>query len=537
MHSPERGRISSGPLRENPGIGGRIGKGVGNAAVWSAEKIWYAWHGSARWLYEHGRMQGLISWEPVYYNQGIPKEVRESVGVVSVSLPFKLGGKYYPATRESGWMRKLLLGDIHQLYDPDFPQMILSYEDPHPEMTGDEVIRLNLTNIAQRTLNPPKTAGIVWRMWMPGTERIAVASYGGEPIEREHADMTAGDVVDMLITTISERSQGKIIIYPAHLHAALRMITEVSPRLNERWKILDERMKFSRNLMEERHRVVMNMKLVVWMEGGDISDILEQIRTGKIQTWGEFNTAIDDIQGGRHNLMIHPGGNPDTALVVSSGSATAVRDMNERLQDIPPSLFLNLRGLKFFNKMLELQRLKLDPAMESLAGTVVDTQVAATQYQEKFIRLRLAAWKAALMELDAGKRGLLRGVRAVVSDEIAALQVEIEGQITSRPSSIIDIPQIPPVSGQPGTFSPIYRTPKLEPGGFNVKRDRKKPKSPTQPTSAREIFSRQRRSGNLPNVTPQSGLPSYRGTEPRYHPTDNNDIIPLSEDEADLDEE
>ena len=480
MSSPEYRRLPNNTaLIEQTGIGTRL-KGMTTKIGYG---IWDAWHGSARWLYEHGRMQGLIDWEPVFYNQGIPKEVRESVGVVSVSLPFKLDGKHYPATRESGWMRKLLLGDIHQLYDPDFPQMILSYEDPHPEMIGDEVLRLFPTNRAVRVLNL-RHGGLVWRMWMPGTETVAIEA-NGQVIEKEHADMTAGDVVDMLIGAIDTRSQGKIMIYPAHLHAALRMITEVSPRLNERWKILVERLKFSRHLMEDRHRVMINMTQVVYMDGGNISKLLEDIRVGRVQNWGNFMRAIDEVQNGQSNLLIHPGGNPDTAIVLSSGSASAVRDLDDRLRQIPPSLFLSFRGLHYFNTLLDEQKERLDPEQAKLAGAVVDTQVAMVRYQRKFIQARLEAWETASKQISADRSRLLTGVRDTVSAEIDALRAEIEGQITSRPGPIMDIPQIPPISGQSGSFFPPRRTSLPKPGKFRAQRGEKS-KSPTERTSMDE---------------------------------------------------
>ena len=403
----------------------------GEGLEWSMKKTWEGYDKSAKILHEHLGMKLLTSWEPVYYNQGVPKEIEKSVGVVGVSLPFKLNGKYYPATKVSGEVRKLLFGEVYDT-DPDFPQVIMQYEDPHPDMIGDEVLRLYPTNRAMKALDLSK-GGIVWRMWMPGTEKIAIDA-GGKVVYKEQAEMTANDVVQMLITATAEKptkNGNELVIHPTHLHSALRMITEKSPQLNERWKLLDERLKFSNYLMKDRHRVLFNLIPVIYMEEGDISTLLVNIKEGNIQNWGDLNTAVDELHA-RNRLMIHPGGaNPSTAMAVTSASSTAVTDMDERLRKIPPSLFLSYRGLKYFNTLMEEQEKRLDPKMIEYAKKVVDTQEAMADYQIKFIQTRLKAWEAASDQLLKASGQLESGVRSKVSSEVNALKGEIEGQISS----------------------------------------------------------------------------------------------------------
>jgi len=183
-------------------------------------------HFSAKKVYEWGRMHGHTSNSPVKFET---LKISGKENITSISIPFQLNKKWIPAIKN----RKVL-----DLYDSKFPHLLLQLQDPHKDMTGEEVLNIEPRGEIKEILDG--SGKIMWRLWFPG-EEIALWEDGQEAVIKPQAELTAVDIIEYFSTSILQQSKGRIKVSNSDLYQAFSIISKDSPALSRRWQILTER--------------------------------------------------------------------------------------------------------------------------------------------------------------------------------------------------------------------------------------------------------------------------------------------------------
>ncbi|KKQ34260.1 MAG: hypothetical protein US50_C0055G0004 [Candidatus Nomurabacteria bacterium GW2011_GWB1_37_5] len=392
--------------------------GAGVVTRWAATKTWETYRGAARIAYELGRMKLHTSWKPVIYQDGVPKEVGD-IGVISVAVPFKFDSRWYPAARND---------KILHIYDPEFPQLVLSFEDPHPGFVGDEVLRLEVRGEPLEEAFGQGTGGIVWRLYMPGKEDLEIQG-GGPTIKKPQAELTAGDVVEMLVNRVYAKSGRSVNIPYRHLHTALRMITERSPVLAKRWEILDERLEFQVNLMTYPYVIAAILRSMVSSPREEFVKFLDELQNGNVIGWGSFLEAVDEMQ----DLTVGGGGMIMPLLLYSGLQTVPSADIARELQTVPASLLVSMPGLKYFNGIVAGYREEIEPVIEKIAKGTVEVQRKSLSYLQEYLKLKQRGWTAATGRLHSQRGELVRAIEAHVDNKLKELKDELTQQMDGTP--------------------------------------------------------------------------------------------------------
>ncbi len=381
-----------------------------------------AWSASARFAYEQGRMKMLHArWKPVYYEDGlwdrVGGEIRRT-SVVRVSIPFQLDGKQIPACRN---------GVILRDYESNYPQLVLTFEDPHKDQIGDEELVLEPLGKANMSKDPNSPADYRWVLYMPGTETIAVRGPGLQPIVKPQSELTAIDVAQMLCTKIVVGSNGRIQVRPTHVLEGISMIARRSESFIQRWDILEERLRFQRNLVKFPWLIAMILRSEVKAPPDVFSAFVQEMARGEIKSWTQFLQRIDQMAG---QELVVGGGGAIVPLLLYQGLKTVPEPRGfDDLNTIPPSLLVSLPGLIFYNTVVDGYERVLQPLIKQIALGQTEVQEKALQYVNEFLAIEASGWVAASAQLRAGGPALRKAIGARVEEKLKELEKQMEEQI------------------------------------------------------------------------------------------------------------
>jgi hypothetical protein len=403
-------------------------EGIGNGAQWAGKKTEDAFHSSARWLYERGRMvehtipwinltiPGHSSWRPQFYfeeeKSGVPVQDR---GTISVAIPLQIrDGKkntHYPAIRSP----KLLTDG-----SPNFPIVLIRLEDPHKDLVGEEKISVILLNAA----NGNKVEeNITWRMWVPG-EDITIYSKG-EAVQIPNIEATAADLIEHLVTSVDRSTNHKVSIQAHHVYEAFSMIASRSDVLAKRWELLTARLEFQRNLLEFPEYLSLLTHAMIGSHQEEFKTFVQQMRDGKIKSWKGFLDAADQLPT---DLQITPGAT--LPLLLTSGVQTHPNpDIVQQLSQIPKGLILGIKGIHFFNAMLVGYRTEIIPLTVDIANKQIGVQKASLEYHKALLQQKIDAWKRAKSGLGKQRNTLMNAIDEEIASRIDDLQEELRSML------------------------------------------------------------------------------------------------------------
>jgi hypothetical protein len=345
------------------------------------------WH----WGYANFLMGMETSHNPVYYDLTFWEERAAAKldklnkpgrpGQTTVSLPFMFQGEKIRATRHSN-----VLSDFGPR--EQYPQLLMTFDDPIEHLTGDESLRIEAHGPARDLVK----GDAVWRLYMPGRQEISVAG-GGRPITKPQAEMTAADVVEMLANRIKSSSNGKINVTDKDLMSGLALITKRSQTMRERWNILEERLKFNQNLVDNHHYVAMVLRSMIQDPNREFAGFLEDLDKGQIGGWGDFLNRIDQMKG----------------IIVGRGTGVLPRLMYQGMQilpdaktaphqmeEVPSSLLINLPGLRYFNSQVQNYKQNIIPMVDEVSATVSRSQRNAVKLVQVLARGQEKGWAKAV---------------------------------------------------------------------------------------------------------------------------------------------
>lgn len=354
--------------------------GVGNNLTHRViETTGHAYQGSARRLYEHGRLRYLhTSDQPTFFNQSIWENLSGRVRdltrrpsnsyLTSVAIPVRIDGKFWRAPKTSR---------VWELWGPDYPTLLVELEDPNPNLEGEEAVRLTAHGMAFDTLG---SQDIAWRLWMPGRFKIKV-DVQGTIIEKPQAEMTAGDVVSLLAETVRDQSGGKLTLAHRDLHKALMMISKRSNTLERRWAILDERLKLNKNLVNKPEEVAGTMLTMILVDSDSAQDLVRSVRRGEITGWASLLDKTDGIK----NLRVYG----SFANLLGEGSRMLPRPSDpDHSYRVPPSVMLgSYQILRYINWVLDNDDI-LGPMIKEIANITIGNQAKALQIGKAILDAR-----------------------------------------------------------------------------------------------------------------------------------------------------
>lgn len=324
------------------------------------------------------------------------EDTRRGVTVVSVSIPFFLDGKKKRAVRSSR-----VFGAF-----PHYPNIKLLFVDSH-KSKGDEVLAVVVGGEARNALGSDNPAAwLVWPLYRPGKypeeEEKVVVGGGGKPMEKNTAEMTAFDVAMLLAQRVEKASGERIAVGLEDLMKALDLIfSRANKAWKERWKVLNERLKFTRFLMENPELVAGVLSTMVVFPPEEFKMFLEDLRGGKIKNWSDYLSRLDQVP----NLRVTGGAGALAALLYPAlVMHTDPENFRKWVEDVPPSIFAGYLGISFINKILEGITGKIQPQILRIAELSLAQLDEATGFFRDYKEVQVRAWRDARRELNKESR-------------------------------------------------------------------------------------------------------------------------------------
>lgn len=390
---------------------GRLLNAGGRGAQKIGTGVNVAYDAAARKLYEQGRFKLLhTSNSPVFYDAGF-RGANVDARLVSIALPARVEGKYYRAPKTP---------KVLDLWDKDYPVVLLELEDPDPNIEGEEAIRLSVQGKANNALG---NNDIAWRMWMPGRYQIKLDDMQGTVVEKPQAEMTAGDVVSLLAESVKTKSGGKLIVSHRDLQRAMSMISEKSQALEKRWAILNERLVFNKNLVNKPEEVAGAFLTMVLMDKVGSQKFVDAILNGTVIGW---KSCVDQITAAG-TLRVYG----SFAGLMDEGQRMLPRpaDPNDSFRVPARVLIGSYKVLQYVNQVVDNDKL-LNPIINELATLTKTNQAKA-----------LAIGKAVLLARGRGFdeiRGRIEAATPQLAAKMGVKADEIMTQLGDQMSDQVD---------------------------------------------------------------------------------------------------
>ena len=381
--------------------GGEVAQKIG-------EKTVEAYKGSARALYEHGRLKLLdTSNSPVFFDQ---KQTTDT-SLISVAVPLRMEGKRWRAIKTAS---------VWDNWGPDYPAVLVELEDPNPNFEGEEAIRLTAHGKARTALGSSEVA---WRMWMPGRYQIKV-DVNGTVIDRPQAEMTAGDVVSLLADTVVTESGGDLTISHRDLLQALMMISQKSGTLERRWAILEERLKLNKNLVNKPEEVAGALLTMMLVDQRNAEAFVRDVRDGKVTGW----SSLIDRASNMANIRVYG----SFANLLSEGQRMLPRpqDPNESYRMPVTALLGSYQILRYINWILDNDAV-LGPKVKELATMTIENQKRALAVGKALLEARGQGLDEVAKRIKSATPKLVNQMGAAADATVAELGRQMSGEITT----------------------------------------------------------------------------------------------------------
>ncbi|MGB8643615.1 MAG: hypothetical protein WCF84_00115 [Anaerolineae bacterium] len=344
---------------------------------------------------------------------------------LTVSIPFEMRGQKIPALKTS---------KVDACGRADFPRLLVTFRDIHPEFLGDETILIQPGGSASKVLRLDDP-NLTWMVWQPRTIKIANMR---REVSKTQAEIDALDIARELSRYAREGSNGAISVNPNTLLTALNIFTQYSEPLRARWKILTDRYAFMRHVTVRPHAVAALLRSIVEIPSEELAELIRDMESGQVQTWSAFLDAINAIP----NVTAIAGG---AAIAEQHGMRTSLyRDNRAMAEDIPPSIFVSALGLPYFLAYLDAREKRIEPDLKLLAEENAQVVAAMIQFHRRFAQVRLEAVEAGTAQLDARKGALIAANEQAVRELLDLQEQQFRGHlIMENPSRLIAGDKVP----------------------------------------------------------------------------------------------
>lgn len=384
-------------------------RGTGRAIDWTRDQIGAAYQASAKKLYELGRFTHLhTSYQPVYFedplHKGLTAWAKEQVHIsqgnpaqTSVSLPFRLQGENIRAARNHL---------VQELWDGDYPMLLLVFQDPNPRIIGDEVLSLEAMGSVGDILHKAGARIPTWRLWMPATFEIEVnTGQIKKKVTKDQASLHAGDVVQLFVNEINASvPPNTLTVYDRDMHQAIAMLTRRSDSLQKRWELLDERLKWDRHLVKNYEAIAgLLWPMLEINTSQQFSDLVSQLADGQIKTIGDWNKSFANLP----DLKME-----STAAVLPRVLFNAVNIIpgpanQEKLIKVPARIFFGLAGLSYFNALMDGYEREVIPQLRRLGTSTAKAMGESVGALGDIKDAQVEAWQAARRKIEKEKPQLV----------------------------------------------------------------------------------------------------------------------------------
>ncbi len=414
---------------------------------------------AANWAYDVGRFNPYMpfshtSTQPHLYDElHIPfvKDLPhlDRVGVdpanMTVSIPFEMKGQRISALKTS---------KVDACGRSDFPRLLVTFRDVHPEFLGDETLLIQPGGSAARLLRQDDP-NLTWMVWQP--RNIKIVNKRRE-VTKTQAEIDAFDIARELSRYAKEGSNGAISVNPNQLLTAINIFTHYSDPLKARWKILADRYAFMRHLTARPYAVAAVLRSIIQVPPRELTQLISDMETGAIQTWSGFLESINAMP----NVTAVAGG---AAIAEQHGMRTSVyKDDQTLAENIPPSIFVSALGLPYFLAYLDAREKRVEPNLRMLAEENAQVVESMLMFHRRVAQVKNEAIQAGTEQLESGKPALIKGAEQAVRELLDLHEEQFRGNL------IMEMPQVPASVGGPQEASPGAGTPTaLPPGGGQQK--------------------------------------------------------------------
>ncbi len=383
-----------------------------------------AYVAASKWAYDVGRFNPYVpfshtSTHPHLYDELHVPFLKDLPGLdrlgvdptdMTVSLPFEMRGEK---------IRALKTSKIDACGKSDFPRLLVTFRDIHPEFLGDETILIQPGGSAAKVLKLDDP-NLTWMVWQPRSIKIVNKR---REVNKTQAEIDAFDIARELSRYAREGSNGAIIVNPNLLLTAINIFTRYSDPLKARWKILTDRYTFMRHLTMRPYAVAAVLRSIIEIPTQELTQLIADMEAGAIQTWSGFLEAINAMP----NVTAIAGG---AAIAEQHGMRTSIYK-NERTvaEDVPPSIFVSALGLPYFLAYLDAREKRIEPNLKLLAEENAQVVEAMIQFHRRFAQIKLEAIQAGTQQLDAGKGTLIKGAEQAVRELLDLQEQQFHGHL------------------------------------------------------------------------------------------------------------